>query len=89
LPRAIARPGMLGAAVVENDLEIANAPLQSRSMDHPKADQAEWVVLLEGSDPVATSGAARALFKTTALKPFGVTQTPVVGTYRFLFGNAR
>src|SRR3954471_2846501 len=89
LPRAIARPGMLGAAVAENDVEIANAPLQSRSMDHPKTDQAEWVVLLEGADPAATSSAARTLFKTTALKAFGVTQTPVIGTYRFLFGNAR
>jgi hypothetical protein len=47
------------------------------------------VVLLEGGDPAATSSAARTLFKTTALKPFGVTQAPVIGTYRFLFGNAR
>jgi len=80
---------MLGAAVAENDLEIANAPLQSKSMDHPKADQVEWIILLEGADPAATSGAARALLKITQLKPFGVTQAPVVGTYRLLFGNAR
>jgi hypothetical protein len=88
LPRAIARPGMVGAAVAENDLEIANAPVQSKSMDHPRADQVEWVVLLEGADAAATSGAARALFKATALKPFGVTKPATVGTYRFLFGNA-
>lgn len=89
LPRAIARPGMVGAAVAENDLEIANAPLQSKSMDHPKADEVEWVVLLEGADPTATGAAARALFKAAALKPFGTTKAPVVGTYRFLFGNER
>lgn len=89
LPKAIGRPGMLGVAVAENDLEIANAPLQSKSMDHPKADQVEWVVLLEGADPAATSSAARVLFKAAALKPFGVTQAPVVGTYRFQYGNAR
>jgi len=89
LPRAIARPGMVGAAVAENDLEIANAPLQSKSMDHPKADEIEWVVLLEGADPAATSAAARALFKAAALKPFGALKAPVVGTYRFLFGNDR
>ena len=40
---------MVGAAAAENDLEVANAPLQAKSMDHPKADEAEWVVLLEGS----------------------------------------
>jgi hypothetical protein len=89
LPKAIARPGMVGAAVAENDLEIANAPVQSKSMDHPRADEVEWVILLEGADPAATSGAARALFKITQLKPFGVTQAPVIGTYRLLFGNAR
>ena len=89
LPKAIARPGMLGAAVAENDLEVANAPLQSKSMDHPKADQVEWVVLLEGADPVATGAAARILFKIAALRRFGVTQAPVVGTYRLLYGNSR
>jgi len=89
LPRAIVRPGMVGAAVAENDLEVANAPLQSKSMDHPKADEVEWVVLLEGADPGATSAAARTLFKAAALKTFGTVRAPVVGTYRFLFGNDR
>jgi hypothetical protein len=74
LPRAIERPGMVGAAVAENDLEVANAPMRSGSMDRPKADEVEWVVMLEGSDPAATSAAARLLFKASALKPFGVTQ---------------
>lgn len=89
LPRAIGRPGMVGAAVAENDVEIANAPVQSKSMDHPRADTAEWVALLEGADATATAAAARALFKPTALKPFGVARPPVIGTYRFLFSNAR
>jgi hypothetical protein len=89
LPPLIARPGMVGAAVLENDVEIANAPVAASSMDHPRAEQAEWVVLLEGADPVATASVARTLFKTAALRPFGVTRAPVVGTYRFLFGNAR
>ena len=88
LPQAIARPGMVGAAVLENDLEVANAPVQSKSMDHPRADQVEWLVLLEGSDPAATAAAARTLFKTAALKPFGVTRPATIGTYSFLFGNA-
>ena len=61
LPKAIARPGMVGAAAAENDLEVANAPLQDKSMDHPKADEAEWVVLLEGADAGAVGAAARRL----------------------------
>ncbi len=34
----------------ENDLEVAHAPLQAKSRDAPRADEAEWVALLEGSD---------------------------------------
>jgi hypothetical protein len=89
LPAAIAKPGMVGAAVVENDIETANAPVVRSGMDHPRVEDAEWVVLLEGADPAATASAARVVFKTAALKPFGVTRAPAVGTYRFLFGNAR
>jgi hypothetical protein len=89
LPRAIARAGMLGACAAENDIDVANAPVQDKSMDHPKALDAEWVVLLEGADPAATAAAARDGLKLSALKRFGVTKAPVVGTYRLLYGNDR
>ena len=89
LPRTIARPGLLGATVAENDLDVANAPAQAKSMDHPKADEAEWVALIEGADAASTTAAARTLFKPSALKPFGVTAAPIIGTYRLLFGNQR
>ena len=89
LPRAITRPGLLGAAALENDLEIANAPLQEKSMDHPKADEVEWIVLLEGADAASTGAAARSLFKISTLKQFGVVVAPTIGTYRLLFGNQR
>jgi hypothetical protein len=89
LPKAIARKGMLGAFAAENDIDVANAPVQDKSMDHPKALDAEWVVLLEGADPLSTAAAAREAFKLTALKRFGVTQAPIIGTYRLLYGNDR
>lgn len=89
LPKAVARPGMMGAAAAENDLEVANAPLRDKSMDHPRADEAEWVVLLEGADAAAVGAAARATFKLAPLKKFGVSAAPTIGTYRLLFGNQR
>jgi hypothetical protein len=89
LPKAIARPGLVGAAAGENDLEVANAPLQNKSMDHPKADEAEWVVLLEGSDAGAVGAAARSIFTLAKLKNFGVSTAPTIGTYRLLFENER
>ena len=89
LPKLIARPGVLGAAAGENDLEVMHAPLQDKSMDHPRADESEWVVLLEGADVAAVGAAARSLFTIARLRPFGVETAPSIGTYRFLFGNQR
>ena len=89
LPRAVQSPGMVGAAAGENDIEIANAPSQAKSMDHPKAEDVEWVVLLEGAEAATTDAVARRLFKPGALKPLGVTKAPIIGTYRLLFGHHR
>jgi hypothetical protein len=89
LPKIIARPGMVGAAAMENDLEVANAPLRDKSMDHPRADEVEWVVLLEGGEASAAGAAARSTFTLAALKKFGVSAAPAIGTYRLLFGNQR
>jgi hypothetical protein len=89
LPKAIARPGLVGGMAGENDIEIANAPLQAKSMDSPRADEVEWVVLLEGSDAGAVGAAARAAFPLSKLRNFGVSTAPTIGTYRFLFGNQR
>jgi hypothetical protein len=89
LPRTIAKPGLVGAAALENDLEAANAPIQQKSMDHPRAEDAEWIVMIEGSDPKATDSAARQAFKLAALTRYGVTKAPIIATYRLLFGNQR
>lgn len=89
LPKAIRRPGMLGACAGENDLEVVHAPLHDKSMDHPRAEEAEWLVLLEGADVATVGATARLLFTAAKLKPFGVEAAPTIGTYRFLFGNQR
>jgi hypothetical protein len=97
LPKAIARPGMLGAAVAQNDLAVANAPLQDETMAHRRATEVatgvatgvEWVALMEGADAAVVGQAARLLFKPASLKKFGVSAAPVIGTYRLLFGNQR
>jgi hypothetical protein len=89
LPKAIAREGMLGACAAENDLDVANAPVQDKSMDRPKAIDAEWIVLLEGADPASTAAAARKTFRRTLLKRFGVDKAPSFATYRLLFGSER
>jgi hypothetical protein len=88
-PKLIRRPGMIGACAGENDLEVAHAPLQDKSMDHPKAEEAEWIVLLEAADVAAAGATARLAFTAARLRSFGVEVPPTIGTYRFLFGNQR
>jgi hypothetical protein len=80
---------MVGAAAAENDLEVANAPLRDKSMDRPRAEEIEWVVLMEGADAGAVGAAARTTFTLAKLKSFGVSVAPTIGTYRLLFGNQR
>jgi hypothetical protein len=46
-------------------------------------------VLLEGADTKATAAVARETFKLATLRRFGVAMAPIVGTYRFIFGNQR
>ena len=86
-PRAIKAAGMLGAAAGENEPDIANAPVRAESIDKRKAVDREWVVFLEADDADIAGRVARQIFRRSALRQFGVRQAPVVGTYRFLFGN--
>ena len=86
-PRAIKQPGMLGAAAGENDIDVANAPLAAKSMDNPKADEPEWVVFLEAADAGVAGAVAQQIFTPTALRRFRVREAPIIGTYRFIFGN--
>jgi hypothetical protein len=87
LPRAIKQPNMLGAMAGENDPDVANAPVRAESVDKRKALEPEWVVFLEAADTDVAGRIARQIFTLSALRPFGVSKTPTIGTYRFLFGN--
>jgi hypothetical protein len=81
LPAAIARSGMVGGCLLENDLAVANAPLRHQGQPVPAGQSVEWVIALEGGDSDATVPAAAALASALA----GST----VLNYRFIFGTAR
>jgi hypothetical protein len=88
LPAAVRMPGMVGACVGENDLDVANAP--ARAQGQPATVRnVEWVILLEGADAAVTAGAQRAHLPAKAFAPFGLQAAPIIGTYRLLFGNDR
>ncbi len=89
LAEAIGRPGLLGACLWENDLEVANAPARAQGLDFPTASAVQWAVQIEGAEPGPTEAAARAVLSAAALAKRGVAEPPSYGTYRYLFGNAR
>lgn len=89
LPAAIARPGMLGAFVGENDLDVANAPARAQGVGFPQASEQEWAVLFEAADARTALAAARAAFGGGELKRRGVPRPPVYGAYSLQYGNER
>lgn len=89
LPEAIRRPGMLGAFAAENDWAVATAPARAQGAAVPPESAAEWAIVLEGADALATEKAAKARLSRKALAPFGIAAPPILGTYQFVFGNER
>lgn len=87
LPEAIRRPGMLGAFLGENDLDVANAPARAQGVAFPQASRQEWAALFEAADARTALAAAREAL--TGLKQRGVAHAPVVGAYSLQFGNER
>ena len=85
----VRQPGMLGAAVGLNDLAVATAPGHAPGSAVAKPHEAEWLVMLEATDAAVAAAAARKLFKPAMLKAYGIRGRPVIGTYRFLFGDER
>jgi hypothetical protein len=90
LPALAARPGMVGASLLENDIDVANAPARNDpGGDFPIAERQEWAVLVDGADTEACVAATRDLIGPAALALRGVDGDIEVAGYRFLFGNHR
>jgi hypothetical protein len=88
-PKAIARPGMLGGFLAENDLAAANAPARFQGQPVPANQPVVWLAAFEAADARTALAAAKAACGARALKAFGVTAAPTFGSYTFLFGNQR
>lgn len=88
LPQAMARPGMLGGFVGENDLEVCHAPLRHQGQPVPEETEPECFVVLEGAEPEVTSAATAAVFTNAALAGHGIERA-TGGSYRLLMGVAR
>ena len=81
LPGAIDKSGMVGGCLLENDLDVANAPLVAQGQPIPAGQSVDWIVALEGGE----SGAVSAVADAVAAELDGAEALH----YRFLFGTSR
>jgi hypothetical protein len=89
LPSLAARPGMIGAVLAENDLDVANEGRKAQGMAIPENETPQWIVLLEGQSTRETASALRAGFGG-GLPDHGVGPGDIdTGNHILLFGNNR
>lgn len=90
LPKLASRPGMHGAVLLENDLEVVTAGMRAQGRAIPAGMRQEWVVILDGSTPAIVGAALDEGFGDDRLEPFGLPSADVdLGRYAFVFGNHR
>lgn len=90
MPRLSAMPGLTGATLLENDLDVANAPVVRQGVaDFPVAEDQEWALLIDGADAEKAREAAVAIVGPEPLAERGVDGTVEIAHYRFLFGVDR
>lgn len=89
LPALVARPGMVGAVLAENDLAVVNAGRTAQGVPIPEGETPQWVVLLEGQTTRDTAAALRAGFGA-GLPEHGVAAADIdTANHILLFGNNR
>lgn len=90
LPQLAGRPGMHGAVLLENDLEVVAAGMRAQGRPVPERMRQEWVVILDGSTPAIVGGALDAGFGDDRLAEFGVPSGAAdLGRYALVFANHR
>lgn len=81
LPGAIDRSGMVGGCLLENDLDVANAPARHQGQAVPEGQVQEWILALEGGE----SRQVAAIAEEVADEIEGAHALH----YQFVFGTAR
>ena len=89
LPDLVARPGMVGALLAENDLDVVNEGRRAQGIAIPEHETPQWIVLLEGQTTADTRAALRDGFEA-GLPDFGVAAGDIDrANHVLLFGNNR
>lgn len=90
LPEVIKRPGVLGACVLENDLDVVAEGLKAQGKPVPGDMKQEWLVLLDTDTPQTATLALEAAFGHDVLKPYDLPTAAIdASSHYFTFGNQR
>ena len=90
LPALIERTNVIGASLIENDLEVSNLGWRAAGLDVPDDQKAEWLILVDAATAEAGRGGTEWAFGDPALEPFGLSQGDLeIGTYRLMFAKQR
>lgn len=90
LPGLIAMPGMTGACLAENDLDVSNVGLTAQGKDIPEGQKIEWLVILDGATVEATGNALSSFAdQIRGVGKLAADCELETANYLFLFGNAR
>ena len=89
LPDLISKPGVVGAVLVENNLNVVNEGRKAQGMEIPEKETSEWIVLLEAQDSKSCSTQMETEFRERLLE-YGINSSDIrTATYNLMFGNNR
>lgn len=89
-PNVTSRAGMLGATLLENHLETANAPAEKFGVKgFPIVSDQEWAIMLDGADTESTHHAGLALQDALSGQSIHFIDPLQQATYQLLYGNSR
>ena len=82
-------PGVVGAILDENNLEVVNKGRQAQGIEIPENETPAWIIIVEAQDSVTASRSISSLPKN-GLPKFSLVGSEIeTSNYNLIFGNNR
>ena len=89
LKEIVQQPGVVGAILAENNLEVVNKGRQAQGIEIPENETPSWIIIVEAQDSVMASRSISSLPKN-GLPKFSLVGPEIeTSNYNLIFGNNR
>ena len=89
LEQIVQTPGIVGAFLAENNLEVANEVRRAQVIAIPEGETSSWIIIIEAQDSVTSSRSLNSL-SANGLPKFSLKSSEIsLGSYNLIFGNNR